>query len=152
MRAILRVSVLAVVSFSAVLPAWAENPPEKPKLKFEVRRAETKAADGLIEAMVAGKKVYLHKAVAATNEDIATARVVEEVEGGVAIEFTFTRDGAKKMAKLSEQHEGKPVAILIDGQVISAPVLKARISERARITGTFTRQEAEKIVKGLNGS
>jgi preprotein translocase subunit SecD len=151
MMALLRVSALAIVSVGFVLPARGDKPDEKPKVKFEIRRAETKAADGLIEATVAGEKIYLHKTPDATNEDIAEARVVENSGQKAAIEVVFTREGAKKMATLSEQHTNKPVAILIDGKVISTPVVKTKFSERARITGEFTKEQAEKIVKDLTG-
>jgi preprotein translocase subunit SecD len=152
MAALLRVSVLAVASLGLVAPVRADKPDEKPKVKIEIRRAETKAADGLTEATVAGttEKVYLHKAADATNADVAGARVVEN-GGKPAIEVTFTKDGAKKMAALCEQHLDKPVAILIDGKVVAALVVKEKFSERAQISGTFTKEEAEKIAKGLTG-
>jgi preprotein translocase subunit SecD len=148
MRVILRASVLAVVSFGLVLPVWAEKPDEKPKVKFEIRRAETKPADGLIKATVAGSTVYLHPVADATSADISGARVVADGER-VAIDLTFTQAGAKKMAKASEQHLDKPLAILIDGKVVAALTVRVKISEGARITGSFTREEAEAIVKAV---
>jgi preprotein translocase subunit SecD len=152
MMALVRVSVLAVASLGFLVPLRAEKPDEKPKVKFEIRRAETKAAEGLIEATVVGsqEKVYLHKTSEATNEDIAEARVVDAGKQS-AIEVVFTKEGAKKMAALSDQHANNPVAILIDGKVVAALVVKAKFSERARITGEFSKEEAEKIVNGITG-
>jgi preprotein translocase subunit SecD len=150
MMALLRPALLAIVPLGVGLPVRADKD-EQPKVKLEVRRAETKAADGLIEATVAGKKIYLHKTAEANNEDVAEARVVEAEGKKPAIEIVFTKDGAKKMATLTEQHIDKPVAILIDGKVVAAPVVKAKISDRAQITGEFTKEDAEKIVKGLTG-
>ena len=58
--------------------AWASaaQPAEKSRVKFELRRAESKPAEGLTEATVAGTKdkVYLHKEAALTNQDIAQAQ------------------------------------------------------------------------------
>src|SRR5439155_25881752 len=67
----LRACVLAVASFGFAVPAWADKPDEKPKVKIEFRRAETKPADGLTEAAVPGgkEKIYLHKTPDLTNED-----------------------------------------------------------------------------------
>jgi preprotein translocase subunit SecD len=55
------------------------------------------------------------------------------------------------MAKLSEAHWGKPLAVLLDGEVVCAPVLTTPITEYAVFTGNFTREEVERIVKGING-
>ena len=153
MNTALRACVVAVASLGSAVPVWADKPDEKAKVKIEIRRAETKAADGLTEATVEGSKVkvYLHKTPDATNEHIAEARVGEDAQKNPAIEVVFTKEGAKRMAAMSEQHADKPVAILIDGKVISAPVVKAKFSERALITGVFTKEEAEKIAKGITG-
>lgn len=123
MNTALRACVVAVASLGSAVPVWADKPDEKAKVKIEIRRAETKAADGLTEATVEGSKVkvYLHKTPDATNEHIAEARVGEDAQKNPAIEVVFTKEGAKRMAAMSEQHADKPVAILIDGKVISAP-------------------------------
>lgn len=149
MIALLQASVLAVSSFGAVEPVFANNAGEKVKVEF--RRAETKNAEGLVEAKVEGTrtKVYLHKEADATNKDIASARVFEGDNKKVLIEVTFTKDGAKKIATLSGEHKGKPVAVVIDGKVVCAPVLRAPLTDKAQISGSFTKDEAEKIVKGL---
>jgi preprotein translocase subunit SecD len=37
----------------------------------------------------------------------------------------------------------------VEGKVISAPTVKTKFSERAQITGYFTKEEAEKLVKAI---
>ena len=148
-----RHSVLAFASLALVFPPLASaRPDEKPKVKVEFRRAETKSAEGLTEAIVVGTrdKVYLHKTADATNADIAEARAVVDDNNKTFIEITFTKEGAKKMAALSEAQRDKPLAILVDGKVISAPIVRAKFSARAQITGKFTKEEVEKLVKAIN--
>jgi preprotein translocase subunit SecD len=53
------------------------------------------------------------------------------------------------MRAATASHIGKPVAILLDGLVVMAPVLRTPIGASARITGSFTRAQAERIVKGI---
>jgi preprotein translocase subunit SecD len=122
-------------------------------VKLEFRRAELEPAPGLTEATVAGTtdKVYLHKTSDATNEDVADVRASEDIEKNPAIDVAFTKAGARKMARLSEEHKGKPLAILVDGKVITAPRIAATFSERAMLTGRFTRDEVEKLVRAING-
>jgi len=93
-------------------------------------------------------KIYLHKTADATNEDIADARV-DTLNDPVTVIVVFTKEGAKKMAKLSEEHKGKPVAILVDGKVIKAPIVRAAFRDQAAITGVSSKEEAERIVKGI---
>jgi preprotein translocase subunit SecD len=144
--------MLAVLCAGFAVPVWAEKPDEKPKVKVEFRRAEAKNADGLTAAVVAGTtdKIYLHKAVEATNADIAEARVALDNAANPAIDILFTKEGAKKMEALSEKHQDKPLAILIDGKVVSAPVIRAKFSDKAQITGKFTKEEVEALVKAIN--
>lgn len=153
MRALLRSGLTAAVCLGFAALVWADKPDEKPKVKVEFRRAETKAAEGLTEATIAGTtdKIYLHKTADATNTDIASARAAVDDNKKPIIEIEFTKEGANKMEALSEKHKDKPVAIVIDGKVVSAPVVRAKFSARAQITGNFTKEEAERLVKAING-
>jgi SecD/SecF fusion protein len=55
------------------------------------------------------------------------------------------------MARASGSHVGRPLAILIDGEVVMAPVIRSAIGASALISGRFTRAEAERIVAGVVG-
>ena len=142
----------ARVAGALALSLWAVSLAQA-AVKFEVRRAESKPAEGLTEATVAGTKmkVYLHKEADLTGEDVDKARAAVDDQGRPAIEVIFTKEGARKMARLSEQHTGKPLAVLFDGKVISAPVIRARFSARALVTGMFSEGEAEKLAKAITG-
>lgn len=132
-----------VAGFALALPALAQD---VPKTRVEVRRAETAPADGLVEAVVTGttQKVYLHKAAALTGADIATAKAAAD-----GVELTFTDAGAKKAAKLSEEYADKPVALVVDGKVLAAPIIRAKLGQTIRLTGSFTAEEAAKLVKAI---
>ncbi len=144
-----RRTALAVAGLALALPVVAQDTP-RPRVEF--RRAETSRADGLTEAVIAGttEKVYLHKTVELTGADIEVARVAGEAKD-LSIEVTFTDGGAKKAAKVSAGHADRPLAVLVDGKVIAAPVVRAKLGRTVRITGHFTAEEAAKLVKGING-
>lgn len=129
----------------------AEEKDKEKTVRIEFRRAETEPGKDLTEAQVAGstKKVYLHKTVEIEVIDVASAKLIEDSQMNPAIELVFTKEGAKKMASLSEKQMGKPIAILIDGKVVSAPIVRASISQKAQITGKMTKEEAEKIVRSI---
>ncbi|EKD56640.1 MAG: hypothetical protein ACD_58C00131G0015 [uncultured bacterium] len=67
----------------------------------------------------------------------------------VAIEFNDT--GKDLFKTITEQNLQKPVAIVLDNQMISAPTVQSVISDgKAVITGKFTLQEAKDLAKLLN--
>ena len=138
---------VAVVALAAFL--WSMfNSKVEAAIRFEVRMAETAPAPGLQKAQVAGtdRYVYLHSGVVVSNNDIASLRVVQA--GGPSqygISIKFNAAGADKMRKATSAHVGKPLAILLDGQVIMAPVVRDAVGESAMLTGHYTRSEAQKV-------
>jgi preprotein translocase subunit SecD len=144
-----RAALATAASLALALPVLADD---KPKTKVEFRRAETTAAKDLTEATVAGTKdkVYLHKTADLTGADVASAKLSGE-DKNPTIEITFTEAGAKKAAKLSEDHADKPVAIVVDGKVIAAPVIRTKLGATIRISGHFTEDEAKSLVKAISG-
>jgi SecD/SecF fusion protein len=62
------------------------------------------------------------------------------------VSITFTRDGAKKFASVTGDNVGKRLAIVLDGNIKSAPVIRERIpSGEGVIQGTFTPDEANDL-------
>jgi hypothetical protein len=119
---------------------------------FEVRLAEDRPGPGLREVKVSGsdRSVYLHNDVVVTNGDISRAQVVEgSSPSQFSVSVEFTAAGTQKMRSATAAHIGKPVAILLDGQVVMAPVLRSPIGSSALITGDHTKAEAERIVNGI---
>lgn len=121
-------------------------------VRFEVRLAEAQPMPGLIVAQVTNSDqlVYLHPEVVVTNDDIAQSWVVRNgpAEFGVAVQFLPS--GADRMRQATKTHVGRPVAILVDGSVAMAPVVRGPISESAVISGRYTQAEAERIAHGIN--
>jgi hypothetical protein len=121
-------------------------------MRFEVRLAEERPIPGLVATPVAGttRVVYLYDGVLVTNGDIVQSRVTDG--GGPArfgIEVTLSPAGAERMRRATATHIGRPVAILIDGNVVALPVVRAPIGESAVISGDFTRADAERIAEGI---
>ena len=122
-------------------------------VRFEMRLAEENPADGLRETVIPGDRtIYLHQETVVTNSDIAQARVTQgDAASTFSVTVTFNADGAAKMLRASQSHIGRPLAILVDGEVVTAPVLRSRITTLAIISGNYTRAEAEKIAAGILG-
>ena len=84
---------------------------------------------------------YLQKAV--INFDQTTYKPL--------VSLQFNDEGAKLFEELTARNVGKPIAIYIDQTAISAPVVQEKISGgKAQITGSFTTEEANALVRNLN--
>ncbi len=67
------------------------------------------------------------------------------------VSLTFNDEGKALFAKLTKENVGKQLAIFLDNQPISAPVIREEIADgKAQITGRFTVAEAKKLVDDLN--
>src|SRR5215467_7968975 len=120
---------------------------------LEVRLAEQAPGAGLVEATVqnSNEKVYLHPESIVTNADVVRATVVPGITSvNFNVAITFNTAGAAKMSRATASHLNKPVAILINGRVVAAPIVRAQIAEQAVISGDFDREQASAIAAGLN--
>ncbi|TSD02764.1 MAG: Preprotein translocase subunit SecD [Parcubacteria group bacterium Athens0714_16] len=67
------------------------------------------------------------------------------------VSLTFNSEGTDLFAKITKEHIGEVLAIFLDGQPISLPVIQQEIPDgSAQITGKFTAEEAKGLVRDLN--
>lgn len=121
-------------------------------VRFEVRLAETQPGAGLTQARVtgSGRTIYLHDEVVVTNADIERCTAVSgKAPSQYNIAVQFNSAGAEKMRVATLAHEGRPMAILIDGEVVMAPVIRSPVSRSAVITGDYSKEDAERIINGI---
>ncbi|HLD11479.1 MAG TPA: protein translocase subunit SecD, partial [Patescibacteria group bacterium] len=84
--------------------------------------------------------------------DLRKAQVsTSTVSGGYEVALEFTDEGAKKFEAITERNVGKPVAIFLDQDMVSSPVVREKISGgRAVISGDFTVEQAKTLSIQLN--
>ncbi len=81
-----------------------------------------------------------------TGEHLTTASVGFDQYGSAIVQLTFDREGGKIFDKVTYQNIGKRLAIVMDGQVYSAPVIRDRIPNgKAQISGNFKAAEASDL-------
>ena len=70
--------------------------------------------------------------------------------GEPQIEFEMTTDGAKKFADVTSQNVGHRMAIVLDGELYSAPNINSAIENgNVMISGSFTREAAQSLANVL---
>lgn len=92
----------------------------------------------------AGFYVVLEEPVV-TGRDLRTARMGQDELSLPAVNFTLNADGARKFADFTGANIGRQLAIVLDGEIYSAPVIEGRIAGNGQIKGSFTVAEAEDL-------
>ncbi|MES2707610.1 MAG: protein translocase subunit SecD [Verrucomicrobiota bacterium] len=65
------------------------------------------------------------------------------------IMVTLTSEGADQMKKLSTENEGHPMAIVLDGVVLSAPTINSVLGDRFSISGNFDQKGAADLASAM---
>jgi preprotein translocase subunit SecD len=83
---------------------------------------------------------------------IRSATVVTGTSSGVPqIDIEFSELGKELFAAITKENINKRLAIVLDGKLYSAPVIRSEIpGGKAQITGSFTVEEANKLAAKIN--
>ncbi|MDX8389008.1 MAG: protein translocase subunit SecD [Mariprofundaceae bacterium] len=94
-----------------------------------------------------GQPYLLKKRTELSGNEVSDARVsIDSRMNEYAVTLKFNGKGARKFDKLTSAHVGERFAIILEGVVQSAPVIRERISGgTAQITGGFASQEARDL-------
>lgn len=89
---------------------------------------------------------YLCEKVLMTGEALVDANVQTDTLGRPIIHFTFNSAGGKQFGIITGDNVNRELAIILDGKVYSAPVIKSRIPGGSGIIeGQFTDEEARDL-------
>ena len=94
-------------------------------------------------------EILVKRRAGLTGEHVTRAFAFFDQQGyGVSLELDA--EGAKIFDEVARQNKGRQMAIILDGEVISAPVLQSdHFGGRAQITGHFTDKEARDLSSAL---
>jgi preprotein translocase subunit SecD len=134
------------------------SPPVAPKNPdlLQFRLVEEKEGPDTVAMKVMGKDETLNvnKQVLLNALDVESAKATRERHSGSpGLSLNFTRDGAKKFAEVTAKNVNRKLAIIVDGQLLSAPVIRSRVEGgKAVITGSFTMKEAQELASAINAN
>ncbi len=84
-----------------------------------------------------------------TGAGLQSAAARLETGGKWDIGFELTPDGAAVFGPFTADHVGEPLALVLDGVVLSAPRINSRLDTGGVITGNFSEQEAKQLALQL---
>jgi preprotein translocase subunit SecD len=124
---------------AALTRALQEGPPPGDEILYGRRVDRTTKAETRVPYLV-------KKEVLLTGDVISDATVRVSDVGEPYVSVSFDSVGARLFGEATEKNVGKPLAIVLDGNVHSAPVIRERIpSGQAQISGGFTFEEASDL-------
>ncbi len=113
--------------------------PPGDEILYEIRRNPRTGA-------VTRTPLLLKKQILLTGDVITDAKVHPDNMGRMIVHMDFNRQGANTFERITGEHVGERLAIILDNRIYSAPVIKDRISGGAAIIeGTFTADEAHDL-------
>ena len=95
-----------------------------------------------------GRPPYLiEKRVMVSGEDLTDAQPgFDQRTSEPIVSFKFNINGARKFAQVTQENVGRPFAIVLDNEVISAPTIREPIlGGSGQISGSFTVQQANDL-------
>jgi len=88
----------------------------------------------------------LEQAPVVTGEELVDAQPSYDQNGRPAVSFRFNPSGARKFGDYTAENIGNPFAIVLDDEVISAPVIQSHIPGGSGIiTGNFSVEESTNL-------
>lgn len=96
-------------------------------------------------------KMYVPTGLSGKNVEKVTVDYQSQGLGAPQVLIQFDSEGAEKLAEVSKKNVGKPLAIFIDGEVFSAPVIQQElVGGQAVVTSNFDAASVKEYVKRLN--
>lgn len=88
-----------------------------------------------------------------TGNDVERAQAVQDpASGKFVVALSLKGEGPKKFEEATRKYLGQPIAIYLDDEMISNPVVQSVITGgQAQIIGDFTAQEAADLASLING-
>lgn len=100
---------------------------------------EKLAGNSKAEAYIVSKQVLLG------GENLVNASPGFDDYGKPAVHFKFDTYGGRKFGDITLKNRGRQLAIILDSQVISAPVIQSQITNNGIITGRFEVKETNDL-------
>ena len=86
-----------------------------------------------------------------TGAHLVRASLAQDQLNRPAVALEFNAEGARRFEEMTRRYLGMQIPIVLDGEVLSAPVVRSVITGgRAQIEGDFTIEEARQLVVLLN--
>ena len=127
------------------------------RLTFQLVDTRTSAEDArragrvpsgsvLLEGAKPGDPAYVvERRVMVSGDMLDQASAGFDQQSRPSVNFQLNALGGKKFGRVTGDNIGRPFAIVLDGKVVSAPVIQGQIFTNGQITGNFSVEETKEL-------
>lgn len=147
------VAVLALgAGYAACATQWAPGHISSATLSATdpARGLTIRLVDERVTASSKDGELSLQPSIVVSGDMIADARAVTDQQGRSVVRFRLTPEGASRFAAVTRANVGRRMAILVDGKVMVAPVIRDQINGgTGEISGNFPPDQAKAIAAAI---
>jgi preprotein translocase subunit SecD len=130
------------------------SPQPDPPAPFRVQLVADKsgANSELITNGASGDALQVDRTPLLDHTAVRSAEVTDNASTGKPeVTIELSDEGKELFAVVTREHLNQRLAIVLDGHLYAAPVIRSEITDgRAQITGDFTREEAQRLAAKIN--
>ncbi|MEM1374658.1 MAG: protein translocase subunit SecD [Pseudomonadota bacterium] len=131
------IGVPALLTFQPVI-GRTTDPEAAPGVGNEVLPSADAREEGIF--------YILERTPVVTGETLVNAQPSFDQNGNPSVDFRFNTSGARAFGEYTSANIGSPFAIVLDGEVVSAPTIQSAITGGSgQITGSFTIEESTQL-------
>jgi preprotein translocase subunit SecD len=146
-----------LVCLLCLVTAAAEKPATSPVHRLQFRLVALPQDKGEVDELENPSPTGDEKTLRVLRDASVDERDVDGVGNGVGVDgartimLTFSNAGATKFSAWTREHIGRRLAIVLDGKVLTAPVIRTEIGARAVITrpGGYDEKEQSTVVQSI---
>jgi len=142
---------LVAVACLAFSSGIANSQTAQSKSVLKICLADSEPTEGWAKHDVEGQEpIYVNPQPVIREDDIESVEAkAGEASGSKSIYIKLTRGAGKKMSAASGANLNKPMAILFNGAVVSAPKINSKIDRDIMITGNFSDAQIDEMLEAL---
>ena len=96
-----------------------------------------------------GQYYTVSRSSVVAGRDIRDASVVRDEAGRPAVSFSLTTEAGNRFAQFTGANVGNALAVVLDNRVVEVANIQEQIRDQGRITGTFTKEQAQDLATKL---
>ena len=119
---------------------------------MEFHIAQSQPAQNLLPLPIGKNVLYYFPAPIFTNADLVRAAPMRTEQGQAFVHIEFNRQGAQRLAQLTQHNSGRWLLITVNGWLVAEPRIGAPIADGVMNVAANTDRDAARIAKQLNES
>ncbi|MEE2907892.1 MAG: hypothetical protein VX527_08680 [Planctomycetota bacterium] len=114
---------------------------------FSIKPAWNHQVPGLTHFSLAnGVNIWVQQSPIVTLADVKTARYITDADQRPAVMVEFDAAGTARISRFTSGHDNQPLAVFVDGLLISAPLVNGEVGDEFMVMGLGDKAQAEQFL------